>query len=438
MLHSKAFLFALLAAAASLPAAAQEGSQAQALPSTDPLSQISVFNFREGSKSDLFLRGTPIAPNANGEVDVEFEDGNARITADVEDLPEASSLGPYTTYVLWALTPDGRAQNQGVVAGLSGGKGSLDTTYNSSQFALIVTAEPDFAVTLPSRMVVLYNAPDKVEGTESKLTATVEHADYSKLEPIAMEKDTPVALVQARYAVEIAEQAGAARYAPEAFSNAEEKLSAAEAAQSGDRKERKSAPDLARVAVVAGEDARRAALAGAVAAAEAVRTEEAESRAAAAAAEEEQRRAAEAAAQDLEARLNAALPTRETPKGLVSNIGGAHFATGSAELDVAAREGLAKFSGVVASYPGLRFEVDGYTDNTGDEATNRELSLRRAIAVRDYLVSQGVPASAIDVNGFGPSNPIASNATAAGRAENRRVEIVVSGGPLSVETEGRG
>ena len=80
---------------------------------------------------------------------------------------------------------------------------------------------------------------------------------------------------------------------------------------------------------------------------------------------------------------------------------------------------------------GLKFNVEGHTDNVGNAAANNELSLRRATAVRDYLISQGVAASTIDVAGFGSSRPEADNSTAEGRARNRRVEIVVSGGPLA-------
>ena len=129
-------------------------------------------------------------------------------------------------------------------------------------------------------------------------------------------------------------------------------------------------------------------------------------------------------------RLQAALPTQMTDRGLVSEIGGVQFATGTANLSASAREGLARFAGIVASYPGLRFLVEGHTDDTGTLATNNELSLRRAIAVRDYLIGQGVAASTIDVAGLGPSRPVADNSTADGRARNRRVEIVLSGGPL--------
>ena len=98
---------------------------------------------------------------------------------------------------------------------------------------------------------------------------------------------------------------------------------------------------------------------------------------------------------------------------------------------MSARESLARFSGIVASYPGLRFQVEGHTDSTGSVSTNTELSLRRALAARDYLIAQGVAASSIDVAGLGLSKPIADNSTSEGRARNRRVEIVVSGGPLA-------
>lgn len=95
---------------------AQGTEQGQAIASSDVLSQISMFNYREGPKSDLYFRGTPIAATAEGRGRVEYQDGNAQISANVKKLPEPASLGPYTAYVLWALTPDGRASNQGVPA----------------------------------------------------------------------------------------------------------------------------------------------------------------------------------------------------------------------------------------------------------------------------------------------------------------------------------
>ena len=241
--------------------------------------------------------------------------------------------------------------------------------------------------------------------------------------------------MQARYAVSIADAAGAELYAPDKYKIASDKLGAAQLAMSSKKgSEQKAAPSLAREAVIAGEDARRAAMIGA---ADAKADAERLAAVTAAADAERARSATENAARmrnELLNRLNAALPTTVTERGLVSEIGGVQFATGTANLSAAAREGLSKFSGIVASYPGLRFTVEGHTDNQGSVTTNNELSLRRAIAVRDYLIGQGVAASSIDVAGLGPSRPVADNATADGRARNRRVEIVLSGGPLQAPT----
>jgi len=418
--------------AASTQAFAQNNGQA--IASSDVLSQISMFSYREGPKNDLNFRGTPIAANAFGKAEVEYEDGNARISAEVEELPPPNTLGPYTTYVLWALSPDGRAANQGVIAGYEGGEGEIETEYGAPQFALIVTAEPHFAVSAPSTMIALYNVAEDVEGTESKVTTLTERSDYSKLGRIAMDKDgknQPIELVQAEYAVAIASSVRADQYAPEQYRVAAQKLDAAKLAASARKNsEQKMAPGMAREAVIAGEDARRAAMAGA---AEAEAERERQAAAVAAAEAQRARSATESAARarnELYSRLQSALPTTQTERGLVSEIGGVQFATGTANLSAAAREGLARFAGIVASYPGLRFTVEGHTDNTGGVATNNELSLRRAIAVRDYLIGQNVAASSIDVDGLGPSRPVADNASAEGRARNRRVEIVVSGGPL--------
>jgi outer membrane protein OmpA-like peptidoglycan-associated protein len=462
----------IMAACSTASIAQQEPQDAQAIATSDVLSRISMFSYRDGPKSDLYFRGTPIAALAEGSAEVEYQDGNARISAKVSDLPEPASLGTYTVYVLWALTPDGRAVNQGTFAGSDGKKGKIDTTYAASQFALIVTAEPHFAVTVPSSMIALYNVADDVKGTESTVTTLIERSDYSTLTAVPISSENPIELVQARYALAIADAAGAGQFAARDYSQANQKMMAAETAQGGKRSERKLAPQLAREAVVAGEDARRAAMIGSAAAASEterlaaarsatevansaaavarestrVRTETDRQQAAASAASAADRaaassasaadRAAAAAASsaraDLLGRLNAALPTRDTPRGLVSEIGGVQFATGKSDINASAREGVSRFSGIVASYPDLRFSVEGHTDSVGSVASNDALSLRRASAVRDYLISQGVRASSIDVAGFGSSNPNGDNATAEGRARNRRVEIVVSSGPLLV------
>ena len=427
---------ALVALLSIIPAMAfAQGAQRSAIASSDVLSQISMFSYKAGPESDLLFRGTPIAATAQGKGSVEFDNGNARIGVKVKDLPVPTSLGPYTTYVLWALTPDGRAANQGVIAGAEGGKGELKTQYGASQFALIITAEPHFAVTAPSNMIVLYNVADKVKGQETKVTSLTERSDYSKLTPIKVdEKTNPAALVEARYAVEIAAAAGAEQYATQLYGTAQQKLKAAETALTAkSSSERKKMPSLAREAVTAGEDARRSAMVGKAAADEAAKSQVAAAAAAKAAAAEQAARSAAAARADLLTRLNSVLPTRETDRGLVSEIGGVQFATGTADLSVPARESLARFSGIVASYPDLKFKIEGHTDSTGTAATNNELSLKRSITVRDYLIGQHIPASAIDAQGLGSAQPIADNETADGRAKNRRVEIVISGGLLAAK-----
>jgi outer membrane protein OmpA-like peptidoglycan-associated protein len=298
-------------------------------------------------------------------------------------------------------------------------------------------------------MVVLYNVADKIKGVETKITSLFERADYTSLERIALD-ERPIELIQAEYAIAIANAVGAEEFAPNHVSAAQAKLEAARVAWgSRSSRDRKSAAGIAREAVIAGEDARRAALvarveadaemerqaaAEAAAAAErersAVATQEAVEAAARLAAEQAQARAWAEARALLLNRLSAVLPTRETDRGLISEIGGVLFATGTANLNPPARESLARFSGIVASYPDLRFTIEGHTDNVGSDATNRELSLRRAITVREYLVNLGVPFAAIEVEGYGPWRPVADNTTMDGRARNRRVEIVISGGML--------
>jgi len=285
-------------------------------------------------------------------------------------------------------------------------------------------------------MIVLYNVGGKVRGTETKVTSLTERADYSSLAPIAVAKTKPPEIVAAEYSLAIAAAAGADKYAASLYSGAQQKLTAAQAAAAASKSsERKQAPALARTAVIAGEDARRQAMSGKAAAeasaAQAAAAKAAADAAAAAAATETAIKAKAAASQDLFRRLNQALPTRETDRGLVSEIGGVQFATGTADLSSAARESLARLAGIVASYPDLKFKIEGHTDNVGSDENNNVLSLRRAIAVRDYLIGQHVAASSIDAEGLGSAHPIADNDTADGRARNRRVEIVITGGPLS-------
>ena len=117
-------------------------------------------------------------------------------------------------------------------------------------------------------------------------------------------------------------------------------------------------------------------------------------------------------------------------------MGDVLFDTGKADLRSNAREALAKLSGIVLNYPTLHLNVEGHTDSTGTVEFNQKLSEMRANNVRDYLVTQGLTADSLTAQGFGPSDPIADNKTAAGRQKNRRVEIVVSGEVIGTKIGG--
>jgi outer membrane protein OmpA-like peptidoglycan-associated protein len=146
------------------------------------------------------------------------------------------------------------------------------------------------------------------------------------------------------------------------------------------------------------------------------------------------REQAEKEKQEMRARLlqqlNSVLSTRDTARGLIANMSDVLFRSGSFELLPGARERLAKVSGIVLAYQGLRLAVEGHTDSIGSDEYNRRLSEQRADAVRDYLVQQGITSEAITASGFGKSEPVASNDTSEGRQQNRRVELVVSGNAI--------
>jgi outer membrane protein OmpA-like peptidoglycan-associated protein len=138
--------------------------------------------------------------------------------------------------------------------------------------------------------------------------------------------------------------------------------------------------------------------------------------------------------EELRQQLNAVLVTRETARGLIVNMSDVLFDTGKHTLRSGAREKLARVSGIVSGHPGLKLEVEGHTDSVGSDAYNQGLSERRAASVKDFLSSNGVKVDSITSQGFGESQPVADNNTAAGRQQNRRVEIVVSGEAISSST----
>jgi len=474
------------------------------------------------------LRGTPLAPEATGHADVNSRPGYIEAKAEMHHLQPAQRFGPeYLTYVLWAITPEGRSKNLGEVV-LDDGNSHLDVTTDLQAFALIVTAEPYFGVTQPSDVVVMENIVrqdtlGKIEQTSVKYDL-LKRGTYlmnvapGKFQAVKTDKKIPLQLIEAQNAVQIARYNNADRYAQDTFQSAESLLNQAEAyearnagskpvimtsreavqnaetsrilamkrqederiahekqeaadreaaaraqADESARQAQESARQKALADAQAAESARRAAeearraaeskvVAEAARASEEVERLKAEQANAAARLQQQQAEQARLAAQQSEQKaqeaerlrlqaeqaqqqlrqqllqqFNLILETRDTARGLIVNVSDVLFDFNKYTLRPAAREKLAKISGIILSHPGLRLEVDGYTDSIGGDAYNLKLSEQRAGGVRDYLVGQGLAQDNVTARGFGKENPVASNDTAAGRQNNRRVEMVVSG-----------
>jgi outer membrane protein OmpA-like peptidoglycan-associated protein len=133
--------------------------------------------------------------------------------------------------------------------------------------------------------------------------------------------------------------------------------------------------------------------------------------------------------------LNSVLATSETARGLIVNMSDVLFDTGKFTLKPGTQISLAKVAGILQAYPGLKVQVEGYTDSVGSDEMNQTLSDNRAAAVKNFLVSQGVSPDNITSRGFGKNDPVADNSTASGRAENRRVNMVVSGDAIGVSSQ---
>jgi len=438
---------------------------------------------RSGS-TKIGFAGTSLLPQGKGQASVTSK-GQTFIDAKFEGFVPANSFGvEYLTYVLWAITPQGRPVNLGEIIP-NGSKAQMHVTTNLQQFALIVTAEPYFAVTTPSDLVVMQNTVNKDKTTGIIDTVNVHYnllprgayvqtaGQHAVLNPVKPSDKSPLQLYEAINAVQIAEAAGASKYAPDILAKAKQEL---ENAQALDRKksQRKEMITYARGAVQDAEDARVSTLrriqqekehqqqlnmqqaqmaaqqAQIEAQQQALKRAQADAAAAQAAAAAANARAAQAAAERqaqqannqteemrerLRQQLSQVLQTQETARGLIVNMSDVLFDTGKYTLKPEAREKLAKVSGILLAYPNLKVQVEGYTDNVGSEPYNLNLSQQRADGVRAYLVSQGVSPDNITATGYGMSNPIADNATAAGRAQNRRVQMVVSGSSIGVQEQ---
>ena len=525
----KSKLLLAVAVALSLPAVAQNNSQTMvAVESSNstPTFRIVVisrsvqavnYKHRSGS-SKLDFVGTTLMPSANGVAEVNSKRGAIAIEAEFGDLQKPTTFGnEYLTYVLWAISPEGRAVNLGEVLVGGNHRSKVNVTTDLQAFALIVTAEPYYAVRQPSNLVVLENVVrDDTKGTTEAVNAKYELMERGgyiptgyKFDPVVLNANLPLEFFEARNAVRIAQSEGAEQYASGSYQHAMELMNHADEYATRKHIDRKPLIAVSREAVQTAEDARAIAVKkmdevrlanerqdsadaqsqsrqqaddarrqkeqaqsdtavaqadkaqaesdaakarndamDAQAAAAKANADMANSQAAsatalsAAQADADRSRAAAQQAQlnaqqadtdkaamraKLSEQLNSILQTRESARGLIVSMSDVLFDTGKFSLKPGAREKLAKVAGILLAYPGLNIEVGGYTDNVGGDVMNQTLSENRAGSVRDYLVQQGVASGSVSSKGFGNTLPVATNDNSAGRQQNRRVELLVSG-----------
>lgn len=520
----------LLAAGITLSVSMFAQTNSQTLV-VEPLSPTPVFRVNVVSRSiqavnyqhrsgatKLDFAGTDLMPAANGEAKVESKKGYIEIEVEFADFQKPTTFGnEYLTYVLWAISPEGRAVNLGEVLVGDNHRSKLDVTTDLQAFALVVTAEPYYAVRQPSNVVVLENiVREDTRGATEPISAKYELLERGgyiptgyKFDPVVLNTKLPLEFFEARNALRIAQSEGAEQHASESYQHAVQLMNTADGYATKEHIDNKPLIAVSREAVQTAEDARaiavkrmederlanerqassdaqaksqaqaddatrlknqaqldqeqaeraktqaesdtataEAATAKAQLDTDKAKSDLATSQASSAialsaaqadadqsrlTAQDAQQKAQQADADKaamrtrLSIQLNSILQTRDTARGLIVSMSDVLFDTGKYSLKPGAREKLAKVAGILLAYPGLNIAVGGYTDNVGGDAMNQTLSENRAGSVRDYLVQQGVATDSVSARGFGNSLPVASNGTSAGRQQNRRVELLVSG-----------
>lgn len=434
--------------------------------------ELNAVLYPEGKKVPVAFETLDRVPKAKLAGEVTVSNNQAMITVQWSALEPALLFGgDLNCWVLWAVTPDGLAENLGElpVREDRSGKGSFATPHKI--FALMVTAEPLVVVRNPSELIAFVSLPAKDKLVKN---STFAYADFRTIytdrerESIASMKytdKTPVDLVQARNAIVLMDRFGAEKYAEQPARDARVAIGQAEDAYAGRVGDKKDVPELARRATALVSEAVRTAakqidaeqaqaaeakrLSELTAAKEATQTErEARAEAETARAEVEaaladvqrQRTALEAdraklqgerdaLARRLSGALGAVAQTQNTGRGLVVSLSGEIlFDTGESALKQDAQLSLAKLAGILLMIPDTRITIEGHTDATGSAETNEKLSHDRAASVMDFLRAHGLQTTRMSATGLGPSSPVASNDTPEGRAKNRRVEIVIPSG----------
>jgi outer membrane protein OmpA-like peptidoglycan-associated protein len=278
-LVKRTLLFAI-GSAFSLSAFAQANMQATVVvESAGPASSyhavvisrtVQAINYlHRGGATKVDLAGTALMPSANGEVKVRSKRGTMEVEAEFGKLENPSTFGnEYLTYVLWAISPEGRAENLGEVLVGSNDRSKLTVTTNLQAFALIVTAEPYFGVRQPSNVVVLENVvTEDTKGTSEVVTAKYELMERGgylptgfKFDPVVLSANLPLEFYEARNALRIAKSEGAEQYAGESYQHAVESMNTADGYATRKHVEEKPLIAAARVAVQTAEDAREIAV----------------------------------------------------------------------------------------------------------------------------------------------------------------------------------
>lgn len=448
--------------------------------------------YPENDGTEVDIVGTALNPRVTGKADVKRKEGRSRIKLRLQNLEHPQSLGAfYTSYVLWAIAPEGQAERLAALPITR--EFDFEVTSSFQTFGLIITAEPHTAVSLPSPVIVAENALRR--GTEGGIEASrIEYSgDAGALYVVAgpntpalnADYSTPLLVLGARRAVEIARRAGAEQYAESELRQAEIQLAALEQVWPRRRGDKEKFSGTANDVMRLGEQARKLAverreqarlaaerqsardtIAQAQGEAERARDEAAAYREAMARAEREvtlarqrleqaqtdadrakaneelarleaerARLEAEQARQeksDLQQRLfvslSEILETRREARGLIVSLSDVLFDFNKATLTPGAREKLSKLAGILLAYPGAyRIEVEGHTDAVGSQEYNLKLSQGRAESVRYYLGQSGLAADKFTATrGLGEIRPVATNDTPEGRQRNRRVEIVIT------------
>jgi outer membrane protein OmpA-like peptidoglycan-associated protein len=461
---------------------------------------LAAINYEHRSgPTKIDFEGTVLLSKAKGDATVESKRGRISIDARFDHMEAPTKFGrEYLTYVLWAITPEGRPKNLGELVVDPSNKAKISVTTDLQALGLMVTAEPYYSVTAPSDVVVLENIvrPDTI-GRVEEVSAKYEllprgqytlnispnqlHTVGSEAEALPYDRyEAVLELYQAQNAIQIARSLGADRYASDTLSKAETLLGEAQSLQAR-KQDTHMIVSRAREAAQMAEDARivtvkrrdedrlsrerqqdleeSRARTRAESEAQQAQAQAAADRAAADAdrAMAERERAEAERARDIAERprpeppptrvdnsqmqrqtranllagLNNILPTRDTPRGLVVVVPSSMLETSPQNPAPPVARQLAQIASLITTYPGLNVRVEGYTDDRNTDLEDRAISQGRAQVVRDILITNGVPPRAATAVGYGKDRPVASNDSAAGREQNRRVEIVILGQALS-------